>query len=62
MHREVLTKKGAELFGFLSRFDDFYLACGATIWVRILRRSEEPYWRSRLVDDCRGATRLQGVF
>lgn len=36
--------------------------CGATIWVRILRRSEEPYWRSRLVDDCRGATRLQGVF
>ena len=36
--------------------------CGATIWVRILRRSEEPYWRSRLVDDCRGAAGLQGVF
>ncbi len=28
--------------------------CSATIWVRSLRRTEEPYWRSQRVDDCRG--------
>jgi hypothetical protein len=45
-----------------SATSSFASICGATIWMRILRRAEEPYWRSRRVDDCRGATGLQGVF
>lgn len=38
MHREVLTKKGAELFGFLSRFDDFYLAGGTGLALQLGHR------------------------
>ena len=36
--------------------------CSATIWMISLRRTEEPCWRSRLVDNCRGATRKQALF
>jgi len=35
--------------------------CSATFWMRSLRRSEALFWRSRLSDDCRGATRMQAV-
>jgi len=38
------------------------VSCGATIWMRSLRRTEEPYWRSRRLDDCRGRMGLQEVF
>jgi hypothetical protein len=37
-------------------------ACSATIWMGSLRRSEAPFWRSRLKDDCRGAAGMQAVF
>ena len=43
-------------------FDAHNHACGATIWMRSLRRTEEPYWRSRRLDDCRGRMGLQEVF
>ena len=38
MHREVLTKGGGELFGFLSRFDDFYLAGGTGLALQLGHR------------------------
>ena len=38
MHREVLTKRGAELFGFLGRFDDFYLAGGTGLALQLGHR------------------------
>ena len=38
MHREVLTKGGGELFRFLSRFDDFYLAGGTGLALQIGHR------------------------
>src|ERR1700722_5535713 len=38
MHREVLTKRGVELFGFLGRFDDFYLAGGTGLALQLGHR------------------------
>jgi Nucleotidyl transferase AbiEii toxin, Type IV TA system len=38
MHREVLTKRGAELFGHLGRFDDFYLAGGTGLALQLGHR------------------------
>jgi hypothetical protein len=38
MHREVLTDRGAELFGFLGRFDDFYLAGGTGLALQLGHR------------------------
>jgi hypothetical protein len=38
MHREVLTKRGSELFGFLGRFDDFYLAGGTGLALQLGHR------------------------
>lgn len=38
MHREVLTKRGAEVYGFLSRFDDFYLAGGTGLALQLGHR------------------------
>jgi Nucleotidyl transferase AbiEii toxin, Type IV TA system len=38
MHREVLTEKGGELYGFLSRFDDFYLAGGTGLALQLGHR------------------------
>jgi hypothetical protein len=38
MHREVLTERGAELYGFLSRFDDFYLAGGTGLALQLGHR------------------------
>jgi hypothetical protein len=38
MHREVLTKRGAELFGYLGRFDDFYLAGGTGLALQLGHR------------------------
>ena len=57
---EVRTEEGKlYLFVAIDRTSKF---CGATIWMRSLRRTEEPYWRSRRADDCHGGTGLQGVF
>jgi hypothetical protein len=41
--------------------DQFWMECSATIWMRRLRQSEWPFWRSRRKDDCRGATIMQAV-
>jgi Nucleotidyl transferase AbiEii toxin, Type IV TA system len=38
MHREVLTSRGAEVFGLLSRFDDFYLAGGTGLALQLGHR------------------------
>ena len=38
MHREVLTKRAAELFGSLSRFPGFYLAGGTALALQIGHR------------------------
>jgi hypothetical protein len=38
MHREVLTKRAAELFGTLSRFPSFYLAGGTALALQIGHR------------------------
>ena len=38
MHREVFTKRGAELFGFLGRFADFYLAAGTGLALQLGHR------------------------
>jgi predicted nucleotidyltransferase component of viral defense system len=38
MHREVLTKRAAELFGTLSRFSGFYLAGGTALALQIGHR------------------------
>ena len=35
MHREVLTKRGADVFAFLGRFDDFYLAGGTGLALQL---------------------------
>ena len=35
MHREVLTKRAAELFGSLRRFPGFYLAGGTALALQI---------------------------
>ena len=38
MHREVLTERGAEVYGFLNRFDDFYLAGGTGLALQLGHR------------------------
>jgi hypothetical protein len=38
MHREVLTKRAAELFGSLRRFPGFYLAGGTALALQIGHR------------------------
>jgi hypothetical protein len=38
MHREVLTKRAAELFSSLGRFDDFYLAGGTGLALQLGHR------------------------
>jgi hypothetical protein len=38
MHREVLTRRAAELFGSLSRFTGFYLAGGTALALQIGHR------------------------
>ena len=43
MHREVLTKRAAELFGSLSRFPGFYLAGGTALALQIGHRTSVDF-------------------